>query len=194
MTYVQIAKIDSEIISLKEVKNYLKIKDSVEDPLIQELIKSTIVIAEKKMNRDILTTTYENYRSSFYQDLTLRRAGYQSVEKIEYLFDGSYQLLDAANYKVTIGGVFGVICKITSPPNTDDNCKAVKITFKTGFGDTKSDVPENLKIALKSHIAFMYSNRGDCSNVKMSIPALTADIYNSYRVIDIAGEAKLDCL
>jgi hypothetical protein len=58
---------------------------------------------------------------------------------------------------------------------------------------TANKIPEDLKMAMLNHIAEVYSNRGDCNagnksacdcGSAMNIPASTALIYKSYKIID----------
>ena len=186
MTYVVINKILTDVVTLAEAKSFLRITSTSEDALIQSLINSAVTQAERIMNRDILTTTYENFRNSFFQDLTLRRGAYQSVESIEYLSDGSYVVLDPTEYTVTIGGSFGVVCEIDTP-TCDAVCNSVKITFKTGFGDDATFVPEDIKTAIKMIVSDMYANRGDCSDGSGNCSKCSAgsQILSSYYLAEI---------
>lgn len=190
MTYKQISKVDKEVITLEDAKSYLKQTFSQDDEQIKAMILGATIMAEKYMNADILTTTYENYRADFFDDLTLRRGKFQSLDKIEYLKDDVYTLLPATEYTVKVGGTFGCICELTPPSQMDDSCNAVKITFKTGFGDTGADVPADLKIAIKAHIAFLNLNRGDCTDRK-NIPTTAEAVYGNYRIIDIVGDSPV---
>lgn len=186
MTYKQIAKVSADVVTLADVKAYLRVSGTSEDAIIQMMIDSAVTAAEKYMSRDILTTTYENYRCSIYQDLALRRGGFQSVTSLEVLQSGSYVTMDPSEYVVSIGGAFGVLEEV-NPLSYDDDPNTVKITFKTGFGDDNTFVPDDIKLAIMQHVAFMYSNRGDCSNVNKAVPDSSAAIYTSYRIVDIGG-------
>ncbi len=196
-TYKQISKLTADVVTLSEMKAWLKVAPSVtlEDALIQSLINTSVIRAEKKMSRDILTTTWENYRETFYSDLTLRRGAFQSVEKIEHRVDETepYVILDAAEYVVSIGGSFGIICKI-DPSNVSSifsECNRIRITFKTGFGDDGSDVPSDIKTAIMLDVTNIFSNRGDCKGSNFDIPDAAAGTYRSYRLID-AGDVGRD--
>jgi uncharacterized phiE125 gp8 family phage protein len=147
------------------------------------------------MSRDIKETTYERYSRDFFCDydndfqtdcLTLRKGGFLSLEKIEYLKDDVYTELSTDNYTVKTGGIFGEICKLTFDDSLDDNCNAVKITFKTGFDETISLIPADLKQAILLHIAFLYENRGDCG-FESTLPASAKVIYDNYKIIDISN-------
>jgi len=188
MSYVQTVKTDAEIISLADTKAYLRVTSTADDALITELIKAAITDAEKTMRRDILTTTYENFRDSFHQDLTLRRGKFQSLTSVEFLKDGTYTTLATTEYTVNTGGIFGEICEI-DVPDSDRDCNDVRITFKTGFGDAKESVPSDIKLALKLLVSFWYSNRGDCiipsgRNSENGIVNLGDVILKKYKIID----------
>ena len=193
MTYVLDSKVSADIITLSDMKDFLKVTGTSEDTIIQALINAAIARAEKFMNRDLLTTTWINYRESFYEDLTLRRGGFQSLTTIEYLSDESYATLASTEYQVSIGGIFGKICEI-EVPTSDKDCNDVKITFKSGFGDDSDAIPEDIKLALQMDVSFLYSNRGDCTNVNMDMPVAVEAIYKGYKIVDLAGENNDACL
>lgn len=169
------------LLSLDSVKLYLRVDTDDEDDLIEALIQSAIDTAEKFMNRDILTTVWVNKRDNLYQDLTLRRGGFQSVSGIEYMVDGVYTLLDEDEYQIA-NGMYGKVYSI-NVPEYDEHPEAIKITFSTGFG-ASGDVPSAIITAIKAHVAFLYENRGDCEG---EMPCICRTIYGNYRIIDING-------
>ena len=184
MTYVILSKPNCDVVPLSEMKQWLRVSSNSDDILIKSLIDSGVELAEKYMGRDILTTQYENYRESFYEDLTLRRGAFQSLDSIEYLVDGSYQTLNSSEYTITIGGIFGIVCDIKNVPGTDCDCNAVKITFKTGFGDDPSDVPESIKTAIKMYVSYLYENRGDCDcGTESGFPMSAQVLLKSYKIV-----------
>jgi len=193
MTYVQTDKGENEVVTVDVVKSWLNIQTSIDNDLIKELINAATDTAEKAMSRDLITATYQNYRPTFFDELTLRRGKFQSLEKIEYLKDDVYTLLAASEYTVKVGGIFGCICNLITPNDMDESCNAVRITFKAGFGDNGSDVPGNIKLAIMSHVAFLYENRGDCSgDGEKSLPATAAATYERCKIINIVGEVPID--
>ena len=184
-TYVLVSKEACDVVTLTEAKSFLRVSFTNDDVLIGFLIKAAVSAAEKYMVRDILTTTWENYRTLNWQDMTLRRGKFQSVTKIEILVDDVYEVLDVANYKTSIGGIFGIICEIDTG-NADINCnRSIKITFKTGFGDDADSIPDDIKLAIMNHVNFMYVNRGECNENQMDIPVISKTIYNNYKVVDL---------
>ncbi len=187
MTYVLDSKTGGDVVTLSEMKEFLKVTNALEDTLIQSLINAAIFRAEKKMNRDILTANWINFRDTFFSDLTLRRGAFQSLTTVEFLQSGSYVVLAATEFIVRIGGSFGVICEINAP-DSGTECNLVKISFKTGFGDAAANVPEDIKTAIKFDVSNLYSNRGDCKGADFDLGAPAANVYRSYRLIDVSGE------
>ena len=166
-----------DVISLAQAKLYLRVDYDDDDTLISSLIKSAVYSAEKFMNRDILTTVWENYRDTVnLQDMTLRRGGFISLSQFQYLSDGSYVTIDADDYQVASKGIFGKIYT-ASVPSHDEHPEAIRIEFTTGF----ATVPEDIKTGLLSHIASMYENRGDCPD----IPACAMELYKGYKIVEI---------
>lgn len=186
--YKQIAKANSDIITLDDLKLYLKIDQDEEDDILTVMLNAAIKTAEKLTNIDLLETTYENYRDTLNGDLTLRRGKFNSLSKIELLVDGVYEEVDAADYEVIDNEVFGEVVDNGITDNSDISHKAVKITFKTGFSATGSLVPDDLRTAIMQHVASMYENRGDFDTADaMHLLPLTAKlIYQNNLVIDIS--------
>jgi uncharacterized phiE125 gp8 family phage protein len=177
-SYKRISKVEADIITLDQAKSWLRVSDSYDDTNIQMLIDATVTYAEKYMQLDLLTTTYEYYARTFYTDLTFRRAVAQSVESVEYLSNGVYTTMDTDNYTVVSTGVYSRITDIESVPSVDESSKAVKVTFKSGFGDTADSIPADIKFGLLSHVYYYYDNK--CSG---DAPTGVIDTYNNYRVI-----------
>lgn len=180
--YKRIDKIQKNIVSLDAVKSFLRISGDDENSMLQVFIDAAVEKAEVVTNRDLLTTTYELYLPSFYGDLTLRQATYQSLVSIEYLKNKVYVTMPEDNYTLSEGGVYGIIEDIEIP-SVDDGVKAVKITFKTGYGDNVGDVPADIALALLLTIHHWYDNRGMCE-----CPDSANAIYNRYQVMDISND------
>lgn len=195
--YKRTAKTSATLISTADMKLYLRVDHSADDALIAALITAAINTAEKQMNLDLLTATYENYRDTLEQDLTLRKGPFYSFTKFEYLVDGSYETLSATEYDIDDGGgIYGKIDGIDlSDADHDIHPKAIKITFVAGYGTTAADIPADILTAIKAHVAYMYENRGDCIEInqiykeseQLLLPTSCALIYKNYRIIDIGG-------
>ena len=77
----------------------------------------------------------------------------------------------------------------TWPDLEDDRPGAVEITYVAGYGDNASDVPEDLRTALRFILADWYENRGDQMqkrNEALPIPKQAHSLAWQYRVF-LAG-------
>ena len=187
-------------LTTNEVKEHLRLDldDKTQDALLKILIKTATDYAEKYTKIDFITRTYETLRDSFADSLELRRTPLQSVIKVEYLQDGSFVTVSTDIYFATSSNTFSHLALKKSqvwPTNEDLQEQSVKITFKTGYGNTLSSVPDSLREGLLQHIAAMYENRGDCGEGRVSggtfasaqkfLPVDAQLIYDMYRIRSI---------
>jgi uncharacterized phiE125 gp8 family phage protein len=194
MSYIQTAKTNADIVTLEDTMSFMRVTERSEDTMIQSMIDSAVEMAESFMRRDILTTTWEGYFDTFYTDLTLERAKFQSVEAVDYLVSGTYTTLAASEYTVKKGGIYGQICELNDPGDVEDTFDSIRITFKTGWGDTAESVPSSLKLAIQNMTLYIYENRGDCSCID-DFPEHIIRALGQYKVIPISGGAdNIACL
>ena len=186
-TYSLISKSDNEVISLADMKLYLKVDGSDEDDLISALIDAAVKTAEIEMNRDLLETNWIRYSDTIEQDLTLRRGKILEFDSIEYLKSSVYKEVDSSDYEVASGSIYAEIWRVEIPESYDENPHAIKISFKTGFGASGSSIPADIIVAIKAHVAYLFENRGDCSDGNARLPITSKIIYQNNQIIDING-------
>ena len=187
-------------LTVNEVKEHLRldIDDKTQDALLKVLIRAATDYAEKYTKKDFITRTYETLRDSFADSLEIRRSPLQSVTTVEYLQDGSFVTVSTDVYFVTSSNTFAHLAlkeNQTWPTGEDLQEQSVKITFKTGYGNTLSSVPDSLREGLLQHIAAMYENRGDCNEGRVSggsigsaqkfLPIDAQLIYDQFRIRSI---------
>ena len=158
------------IISLKEVKDYLKVENDLEDRIISMLIKAAEDAADKYMLRYIRKTVFEYFEESSSSIIELRRARFNSVDKVELLSNGEW--FETSDYSISSNSDIYSVIKI-GPAHS-----ACRITFTVGY----DELPPSLKTAILIIIANMYENRGDDSEYS-TIPKIAEQILNGYRVI-----------
>lgn len=185
-------------VSLDDVKEALKITSGSQDDLITSFINAAINYAEQFTRRDFITRTYETFRDDFPRSrcqypgnigFELRRSKLQEIEKIEYFVAGVLTLVSASIYYNTIETDYSEVLTLqnnTWPTDVDVRLQAIKITFKTGFGDADTDMPPWIKEGVFQHVANMYANRGDCSDAVSSaslfLPATARLLYLQNRI------------
>ena len=153
-------------LTINEVKEHLllDVDDKTQDASLKVMIIAATEYAEKYIKRDFITRTYETLRDSFADSLEIRRSPFQSVTTVEYLQDGSFVTVSTDVYFATKSNTFSSLTLKAGqvwPTDVDLQEQSVKITFKAGYGNTLSSVPDSLREGLLQHIAAMYENRGD---------------------------------
>lgn len=168
--YTLISKPITPIISLEEVKSYLKVEHDLEDKLISALIDAAENAANKYMLRYIRATKFEYFEQSSASTIELRRARFSSVDKVSVLVGSEW--IETDNYSISSDSdIYGVVKLGTAH-------SAVKIQFTVGY----KEVPSALKTAILIIIANMFENRGDDYNYS-DLPAMARQILNGFRVI-----------
>jgi hypothetical protein len=201
-------------VSLATAKAHLKVTSSTEDALITLYLEAAIDYAEKFTRRDLITRTYITFRdffpapaqnegyypcgqipsvssgfSTFSSNVgfELRKSPLQSVEQIEYFSQSVLTLLDNTIYYNTIEEDYSELLTVVGkdwPTQLDQRLQAIQITFKTGFGDTETDIPHGYRAAILQHVAALYANRGDCddSSCAAMVPAAAKTFYLQNRI------------
>jgi uncharacterized phiE125 gp8 family phage protein len=149
------------------IKTWLKIPSSVtlEDTLLDDLIKGARVWAEQGTNKALLTQTIEEYFDCFPCGnlFKLTVSPIQSVTSISYMSGGSYQTFNSANYHVDIVSEPAriVLKSGASWPTTDDQTpNKVKVVYVAG-ATAANLIPKTIMDAMLQRIAYQYENRED---------------------------------
>lgn len=150
-----IGRLKSLPISLKEVKDYLKISHSEEDELLNEMIKTASIRFEKYTSQALLMQTWQvTYRQCARVSLTLPISPAQEIVQIKLTsltghlttFDKSCYELDTKMNEL----VFDIY----------PYSYLLRIEFKAGYGTKAEDIPTDIKSAILSHLAHAYEHRG----------------------------------
>lgn len=186
----------SDPISVSEAKDWARIRVAADDTLVASLITSVTLFGEKFTNRVFITRTIEGFFSGLEVSkfetvpfVTIRRSPLIAISVVEVFSGGSYVTFTDYQLKEMYGfsrilfenGIFDASPDLNVP-------YPLKITFTAGYGVAAS-VPEDIKTALKAHLAFMYENRGDAiAEGKLSMPLETKAIYKGkYQIINTFG-------
>jgi len=195
-TYVVITPPATTPISMATAKAYLKITTTDDDDLITALITAATDFAEKYIKKDLITKTWKTFRDDFFFDeIILRRSPLQTVDRFEYLVATVLTPVPSTDFYNTVETDYSRIALEDGerfPTDGDVRLQSIEIDFKTGFGDTEADIPEDIKTGLLAHIAMLFENRGDCFDcgcavapkIAASLPLQSAAIYNQYRILD----------
>lgn len=186
-----------EPLDLAEIKTHLKMSatDSSRDTELLFLAKVVGSIAEKLMHRDLITRTYTTYRSNFdFCELELRRSRVQSIDSIAYLKSGNYITVSSSTYYLAQDTDYAKIVLVDGmdwPTDLDVHEEAVRIIFKSGYGNTPAAIPDDIRQAMLQHLANIDSQRGDCNELPnanafgLLIPYTSKLVYDLYRLREV---------
>jgi len=181
--YILINDATSFPVTLQEAKDYLKISGSDQDAEINQLIATATDIGEKITGRDFLNKTYKGFLDYFpcgYTGIEIRKSKLQSITSIKYLKSKVLTTLDSSNYYTTQSNDYSSIFLNDgfTYPETDIRNQVVEIVFTAGYGDTSADIPETLKKAILTNIAYLFENKGDCDGCGSN--KVSRKIYQAY--------------
>jgi len=197
-------------VTLAELKAWLKVTSNSEDALLTMIIQGCTEAAELYTKRDFITKSYLTYRDrfgdygeqplyagypaqkvyTFYElPIVLRRSKLQSILSIKYWLDNVLTTWNAAEYYIVNKSAWSQVLPVDDfdYPSHDQRLQAIQIEFTAGYGATGADVPAALRMALLSHMASVYTNRGDCSAAGCSCdaaPMSARAVYQQYRIVD----------
>ena len=157
---------DTELITLAEAKNYLKIDDfSEDDDLINSLISAAREWVEAYVNRKFVNVEITEKFDSFNEYLMLSVAPVVSVTSIKYYdTEGNEQTLNESVYSLDN---FSEPCMINTksgqnfPSVSSDTSNPIEVVYIAGFGNNVSDVPKIYRSAMLHQIRDGYDNRGN---------------------------------
>ena len=178
-----------EPLTSAETKLHLRVEITEDDALIGNLIKAARQYAEEYTRRQLITATWKLYLDEFPDVITLFRPPLQTTgTSIQYVDDnGITQTLAASVYQIDTTSVLPRIRPAygQSWPSTRPIMNAVITTYKNGYGDAATSVPEPIRQALRLLVGHWYENRESVSGVRLEIvPHAVELLLWPYRVLE----------
>ena len=218
-TYNLVTAATERPVTLQELKNWLRIKYSDEDALLTSVINAVTRSAELYTKRDFIRKEYQTFLDYFgdpYQEygsygrsflfnndnpIELRRTPLNSITHVRYLNTSGTQItIDSADYYVTTtdGSTYSLIQPVPNknwPSDVEqDRLQVVDIQFFAGWDDATQfqEMWPDLHEAMLAHMADVFTNRGDCSDIKgqcgcAAAPPKARAVYDLYKIVDFAA-------
>lgn len=157
-------------VSLAEAKEHLRVEHDLDDAYITSCIAAAVARIDGRngwLRRSLINRTYQLFLPWFpvARCIPLPLPPLNSVSSIKYQDENDVeQTFSSGSYQVVKNEDEGYIYLKTGeswPGNTFERPDAVKIEFVAGYGAAGSDVPENIRHAIKIEIGALYAERGD---------------------------------
>ena len=183
----------SEPITTAEAKAHLRVDFSDEDTYIDTLIATAREYCEAYCNRVFITQTWIQEEDVFTNPIKLKINKVASLTSLKYYDtnDSQQTLTDnSANFQKDFNSDVAKIYEGTTNafPNISTSViNPIEITYVCGYGDA-SDVPSDIKHAIKLMVAHLYENRDMVHRPIASMPfdvpmpSSVRNLLNRYRV------------
>lgn len=160
-------------VDLNRVKAHLNIWHNDDDTLLAGILAAAIASVEGPTGIGIALTTQtwamtvaQTVRGPLYLDL----GPVQSVTSVEVQNAGEWTVLDGSAYRV----MTGMRPAQVTPVNCWPCHEAIRVTFKTGFGDAAENVPADLVAAILLTVGYLYENRAEDAPAARAVEAILA--------------------
>ena len=174
----------NEPLDAAETISYLRVDSGVDTTLIDNLIQAARFWAEDYTNRTFLTTVFtlsldgigyvdvplkEGFHTGYSDTpsvnyIELPRSPVQSVTSIKsFADDNTATTLAATNYFVdTVRVPARIVLRDGGSWPTDlRNANGIEVLYTAGYGSSRADIPEPIRVAMLEYVTFLYEHRGD---------------------------------
>lgn len=174
----------NEPLDAAETISYLRVDSGVDTTLIDNLIQAARFWAEDYTNRTFLTTVFTLSLDAIgYVDVPLKEGfhtGYSDTPSVNYIElprspvqsvtsiksfsdDNTATTLAATNYYVdTVRVPARIVLRDGGSWPTDlRNANGIEVLYTAGYGASRADIPEPIRVAMLEYVTFMYEHRGD---------------------------------
>lgn len=182
-SYVKLSLIDekkSNLLSLDEIKKFLKVSGSSDDDQISDLFNKAVSFAERFCATSLREQSYKVVYSNQglnCEKIILPTSNIESIEEIKIIFlSGLEKTLDSKLYHFDINSQI-----LFFKNNCDGNL--IQIRFKTYVNEIEN---EKFEMPLLKHINLLYKKRlTGMANIEISLESEIENLYKDLRVIGI---------
>ena len=159
----------------------MKITSSAEDDVIKSIINMATTFGEKYTGRDFRANTWTLLLDCFGARIELRRDPVATITFVKHLVSDSQVTVATSVYYLKKGVQSSEILLQDGqdwPTDTDEREQAIEIEFVT----EAYRCIDQIKEAMLRHIAYLYTNRGDCDTKNAAIESGASFIYDQFRI------------
>lgn len=172
--------------TVAQAKVYLNTTVTDEDDLITQMVAAAVRLFEDKTHRTLITHKVETIWQATTLPLRLYSPPVQSVTEIATIYQGTPSVDAPALAEVYVVGSDGLRPTVHFTDDGDfaaSNIDQVRVTCECGYGDSASDVPQDIIIAIKSILSHFYDHRDEFEMGQVStLPWSAQRIINDYEV------------
>lgn len=198
----------TEPLTTAYVRDYLRVDDTIDNTIIDNLIKSARIMVENHTGRTLCNKTLKlsvDFVNELDHDLwegmrvapdlalkqnyiTLPQSPVSSVTHVKY-YDDSDNATTYASTKYYLDSVRiparVVLRNGEQWPTGLRVANGIEITYVAGFGTNATDIPEAMRLAVSQIVAYLYENRGDMDGGQ--VPPSVMPLLQPYRILGIGS-------
>ncbi|MGL4371416.1 MAG: head-tail connector protein [Alphaproteobacteria bacterium] len=160
MTFQILEKAKELPVSMEMAKTYLRIQHEEEDALVEHLIKTASEWIQESTGKSLLHQKCQYTHAN--QHFFLPYGPVCDVTEVKV----KGKILEAEHYSLDMAKGFIAL----ELPLFRRSSTKVTVTYKAGFGEKPEDIPEAIRNAILTAIAYLYENR-DNAEPKLSLSA-----------------------
>ncbi len=162
MTITELTPPAGEPLTLAETKAHLRLDGTIEDSLVEGLIRAARQFLEQATGLVLISRTFRLYLDDWPDGpvIQISSGPVQSIEAVTvYDIAGLPQELALAD-AILDGRSRPARLVLSARPIVGREINGIEIDFTAGFGETGADIPDTLKRAMLLHVALLYECRG----------------------------------
>lgn len=180
-----------EPVTLDDAKAFLKVETADDDDVIAALIAGARVHVEAQTRRALITQSWRLIRDAWPADgrVPVLPAPLRQLSAARaYRLDGTTQAIDPAGFIIEVGAAPAVLTFANGAlPAPGRVAAGIELDIVAGYGDAATDVPADLRQAIRLLVAHWYENRGLIAAGQQVglMPASAAALVAPYRVLSL---------
>jgi len=167
-------------VSVDLAKKHARIWTTDDDDYLAHLINAAVATVEgpNGIGMALLTSEWRQHHGTPQTGpLSLPLAPVQSVTKVEVMNAGIWADVDSDAYRATTDIRPALAEPVTSWPAHEQ----IRVTFKSGFGNTADTIPADLQAAIYMLITHWYENRAPLDGSGNEMPFAVTSILDRWR-------------